>query len=110
MSFDIADYFNKFSDNMLSSPTVNTIIGNPILSSIGLGLIVAILIMLVFMGETHKALRIGFWTMILSSFVIFLIHKKYEKEYYEQHKIAGFEAAFAPEDALNPFEISSGLL
>lgn len=91
MSFDIADYINNFSDRLISVPTISTVVSNPVYTSVVIGIIVVILIML----SGPVPIRVGLWTTIISAGLLYLVNKKFEHDHSTLNKTAAYDAAFS---------------
>jgi hypothetical protein len=94
MSFEIGTSVNNIADRFLSVPLVKTVAESPIFTSGIIAVIMIIVIMLVY--GVADSVRLGFWTFVLSTIVIFLHDRVLLKEYEEKQIAREAKEIFSP--------------
>lgn len=116
MPFEISESINNLADFMLNSPIINTVMSNPIYTSVIFSFFIILLVIIIFRDSTtsepllNMAIRVGVWAFILISAGMFLHNKILLKEIdnktvsksYNQIFNGGNIESFSLEDAILP--------
>jgi hypothetical protein len=94
MSFEIGASINNLADRMLSSAPIKAIAESPVLTSGVISLIMILIIMMIY--GVADSVKLGFWTFVMSTIVIFLHDRVLLKEYEEKQMARDAGEIFSP--------------
>lgn len=118
MPFSISNFINNSSETALKSPSLISMMKNPIMTALITTFMILIVILLIFSNQNAKILtlatRASFWIFLLISGVMFLHNKVLMKECEERRYSASFEGIIdnniiGNEDQIIPIKIGSFL-
>jgi len=104
MSIEIGTTVNNFADKILKAPIVGSLLQNPVYTALLITLIIVILILWMFRDADTEdslltmSLRVGFWTFLLVTGVMFLHNRVLSSEVHDEKISNAFNGVFGADE------------